>query len=149
MQWVCFSHNIFWTSVFLDLQYRCARKQMQQIQHTYCMRACANVQMAVLAYYSTWFWVKGQILAFECAFKSVKVSVCIYLHVILCVYLPSSLLTSVHGCELMSLSRTAWSVIKYLCPAAWSGKAHLESESCCQLPSPSPPLPPAHRAGIV
>ena len=86
------------------------------------------------------------ILASECAFKDV-LSLSMHPHLIPCVHLPSSLLISVHGCELMSVSRTAWSVIKYLCPAAWSGQAHLDSESRCQLPSRSPTTPLSPRGG--
>lgn len=50
------------------------------------------------------------------------------------------------GWELTRMSRTAWSVIKYLCPAAWSGQTHLDPEFCCQLLSPSPTLPPVRKS---
>lgn len=57
-------------------------------------------------------------------------------------------LRSMQGYELMCMSRTAWSVIKYLCPAAWSGKTHLDPEFCCQLLSSSPTQPPVYKADI-
>lgn len=70
----------------------------------------------------------------------------------ICIWLcgrPRLPLRSVQGCELTHMSRTAWSVIKYLCPAAWSGKTHLDPEFSCQLLSLFPTLPPVCRADIL
>lgn len=57
-------------------------------------------------------FVHVQMLAFECAVKyrddhlPACYCMCAWL------YLPSSLLTSVLGCELMSMNKAAWSVMK-------------------------------------
>lgn len=116
--------------------YRCKKNKVQHVLYSLCTTA----QMAPFA----------DSCASECKFWPLTEfqSHCPYICMWFSWYTCLSL-TSVHGCELMNMSRTAWSVIMNLCPAAWSGKAHLDSESCCQLLSPSPTLPLAHIADIL
>lgn len=114
-----------------------SRTQQMQVLHLPCVHLHPPYRLLCTSQRQCKFWPFTE-------FDSLCPDICIWF-----CGRPRLPLRSVQGCELTHMSRTAWSVIKDLCPAAWSGKTHLDPEFCCQLLSPSPTLPPVHKADIL